>query len=75
MEITLDKRYEVSDASAVKPTAKAAAKATDKPTGKATAKATDKPTGKATAAESTQSQEEKPDENGWTQSQQKALER
>lgn len=71
MEITLDKRYEVSDASAVKPTGKAAAK----PTSKATAKATDKPTGKATAAESTQSQEEKPDENGWTQSQQKALER
>lgn len=59
MEITLDKRYEVSDVSAVKPT------------GKATAK----PTAKATAAESTPSQEEKPDENGWTQSQQKALER
>lgn len=58
MEITLDKRYEVSDVSAVKPT------------GKATAK----PTAKATAAESTPSQE-KPDENGWTQSQQKALER
>ena len=46
MEITLDKRYEVSDVSAVKPT------------GKATAK----PTGKATAVESTPSQEEKPDE-------------
>ncbi|KAK8825725.1 hypothetical protein WA577_000895 [Blastocystis sp. JDR] len=58
VEITLDKRYEVSDVSAVKPT------------GKATAKTT----GKATAAESTPSQEEKPDENGWTQSQQKALE-
>lgn len=58
MEITLDKRYEVSDVSAVKPT------------GKATAK----PTAKPTAAESTPSQE-KPDENGWTQSQQKALER
>ena len=63
MEITLDKRYEVSDVSAVKPVAKA------------TAKAAAKPTGKATAVESTPSQEEKPDENGWTQSQQKALER
>ena len=55
MEITLDKRYEVSDVSAVKPTGKA--------------------TAKPTAVESTPSQEEKPDENGWTQSQQKALER
>ncbi len=61
MEITLDKRYEVSDVSAEPAT---------KTSGKATAKAT----GKATAAESTPSQE-KPDENGWTQSQQKALER
>lgn len=58
MEITLDKRYEVSDVSA-EPVAKTSVKAT----------------GKATAAESTPSQEEKPDENGWTQSQQKALER
>ena len=47
MEITLDKRYEVSEAPA-KTTAKTGVKATA---------------------------EEKPDENGWTQSQQKALER
>lgn len=62
MEITLDKRYEVSDVSA-------------EPVAKTGGKATAKPTGKATAVESTPSQEEKPDENGWTQSQQKALER
>lgn len=62
MEITLDKRYEVSDVSA-------------EPATKTSGKATAKPTGKATTAESTPSQEEKPDENGWTQSQQKALER
>lgn len=58
MEITLDKRYEVSDVSA-EPATKTSGKATAKPT----------------AVESTPSQEEKPDENGWTQSQQKALER
>ena len=49
MEITLDKRYEVSDVSA-------------EPATKTSGKATAKPTGKATAVESTPSQEEKPDE-------------
>lgn len=62
MEITLDKRYEVTDTPAetsIKTTIKTPAQTPAQTTIKTPAQAT----------------EEKPDENGWTQSQQKALER
>lgn len=58
MEITLDKRYEVTDTPA-ETSIKTPAQTTAQTTIKTPAQAT----------------EEKPDENGWTQSQQKALER
>lgn len=57
MEITLDKRYDVSEAPAV------------------TSVKTAQTAAQTTTHTSAQSAEEKPDENGWTQSQQKALER